>query len=204
MPVLFATAYFPAAWYMAEAIRADEIEIEAFEHYAKQTCRNHCTIFGPNGRQTLSIPVIKTNGNHTLIKDVLISDRQPWQKTHWRSIETAYNNSPFFLYYQDNFSLFFEKRHKYLLDLNTEILTTLLKVFRSNRPVRFTENYHKHLPSATDLRAATGAKDTGVHGLNPHYPQVFEPRHGFLPGLSIMDVIFNLGPETFSYLDAIG
>ena len=106
MPLLIATSYLPPALYMAETAKADEIIIEAFETYTKQTCRNHCLIYGPNGRQTLSIPVIKVNGNHTITKDIRISTHQPWQKIHWRSIKTAYSNSPFFLFYQDYLSPF--------------------------------------------------------------------------------------------------
>ncbi len=101
MPVLLTTAYFPPVGYMAEVLRADTVVIEVHETYPKQTCRNHCVIQGPNGRQTLSIPVTRINGNHTKTRDILISTHEPWQKTHWRSIQTAYNNSPFFLYYLD-------------------------------------------------------------------------------------------------------
>jgi hypothetical protein len=203
MPVLLATAYFPPVGYMAEAMRTDEIIIEAFETYTKQSCRNHCTIFGPNGKQTLSIPVIKANGNHTLTKDILVSTHQPWQKIHWRSIETAYNNSPFFLYFQDYFVHFYEKNYRFLLDLNTEVFQTLLQLLNIKCPVRLTENFKKSPEGIIDLRSIPGEKYPGRQINNPHYTQVFESRHGFLPGLSILDVIFNLGPETPLYLENI-
>jgi hypothetical protein len=201
MQVLLATAYHPPAGYMAEAVRSDGIVVEAFETYTKQTCRNHCIIFGPNGRQTLSIPVIKVNGNHTLTRDVLISGHQPWQKIHWRSIETAYNNSPFFLYYQDDFARFYEKKFRFLLDLNTEILTILLRMLKSPRPVTHTAEFEKNPAGIMDLRKVQGIKHHGPLPDHPHYTQVFESRHGFIPGLSILDVIFNLGPEARGYLD---
>ncbi|MEI7723784.1 MAG: WbqC family protein [Bacteroidota bacterium] len=203
MAVLFTTAYFPSVSYMAEVLRADDIVIEAFESYTKQTCRNHCTIFGPNGQQTLSIPVIRTNGNHTLTKDILISEHQPWQKIHWRSIETAYNNSPFFLYYQDHFVSFFEKNYRFLIDLNTEILKTLIQLFKINRSIRFTTQFEKSPLGIYDYRTVFGAKYTGQNSHLQHYTQVFESRHGFIPGLSILDVIFNLGPEALPYLETI-
>jgi hypothetical protein len=203
MPVLFATAYFPPGVYLKEALQADEIAIEAFETYTKQTYRNHCTIFGPNGRQTLSIPVIKANGNHTRTKDVLISEHQPWQKIHWRSIETAYNNSPFFLYYQDHFIHFYERKYTFLLDLNLEILHVLLKILRSNSPVTLTKNFQKSYLNARDLRSLSTPMQPGVQINYPHYTQVFESRHSFIPGLSILDIIFNLGPETSFYLQTL-
>jgi hypothetical protein len=199
MPVLFPTAYFPAVNYMAEALQADEIVIEAFETYTKQTCRNHCVIYGPNGKQTLSIPVIKTNGNHTLTKDVLVSTHQPWQKVHWRSIQTAYNNSPFFLYYQDEVAHIYEKKYKFVLDLNMAIFHILMKVLKIECPARLTEKFEKTPTGVIDLRTSLGEKHSGQNIHYPHYTQVFESAHGFLPGLSILDVIFNLGPEASLY-----
>ncbi|MDP1622582.1 MAG: WbqC family protein [Bacteroidales bacterium] len=203
MLVLLPTAYLPSVNYMAEAIKADEIVIEAFETYTKQTCRNHCTIFGPNGKQKLTIPVIKVNGNHTLTKDVLISAHQPWQKIHWRSIETAYNNSPFFLYYQDQIAHLYHKKFRHLLDMNTEILFIILKILNASQPVRFTQIFEKHPDYEIDLRTILGVKLSGKQTKYPGYTQVFETSHGFIPGLSILDVIFNLGPEASLYLASI-
>ncbi len=204
MAILIPTAYLPPACYMAEALHADKIVLEAFETYSKQTIRNHCVIFGPNGRQILSIPIVKPNGNHTLTKDVIISTHQPWQKIHWRSIETAYSNSPFFLFYQDMFLRFYEKQFKFLFDLNTEILQLLLKTLKSGISVTQTEKFEKSPASVKDLRTILGTKNHPLELSYPHYTQVFETRHGFLPGLSILDVIFNLGPEASSYLKSIG
>jgi hypothetical protein len=188
---------------MAAAAAATEIFIEAFETYPKQTCRNHCSILGPNGMQVLSIPVIKPNGNHTLTKDIAISAHHPWQKTHWRSIETAYNNSPFFLYYQDLFLPFYTRKYKYLLDLNLDILQAVLMILKAARPVILTDNYLKTPVNETDLRSVFGKKKQ-TNPINlPAYTQVFETRFGFVPDLSILDILFNLGPETSFYLEAI-
>jgi len=203
MPVLFTTAYLPSLHYMAETIRADVIVIEAFETYTKQTCRNHCAICGPNGIQTLVVPVIKVNGNHTLTKDVLISGHQSWQKIHWRSIETAYNNSPFFLYYQDHLAHLYEKDFRYLLDLNTELLTTLMKLLKIVRSIELTGKFERSPDNLKDMRTIFGMKHSSLKLNYPRYSQVFESRHGFIPGLSILDVIFNLGPESYNYLESI-
>ena len=203
MRLLVATAYHPPVGYMAEVMRSDEIVVEAFETYTKQTCRNHCVIFGPNGPQTLSIPVIKVNGNHTLTRDILISDHQPWQNIHWRSIKTAYNNSPFFLYYQDNFAHFYEKKFRFLLDLNLEIFQTLLEVLKTKCILNLTESFEKSPGNIKDLRQEYVAKSPGSQVTYPHYTQAFGSRHGFIPGLSILDVIFNLGPEAKFYLESV-
>ena len=203
MKLLVTTAYLPSARYMAQTVHADEIVIEAFETYTKQTCRNHCAIFGPNGRQTLSIPVIKVNGNHTLTKDIRVSTHQPWQKIHWRSIETAYNNSPFFLFYQDYFAPFYEKRFNFLLDINIGLLETLLSILNIGCPIRLSDKFEKSPVGLNDQRNKWISKHDMITISDPHYTQVFEPRHGFIPGLSIIDVLFNLGPEAYSYLKTI-
>ena len=122
-------------------LHAEQVMIERFETYPKQTCRNRCYIYGPNGLQTLSIPVIKVNGNHTLTKDIRIATSTPWQRLHLRSIETAYNNSPFFLYYKDEFEKVFEKQFDFLLDLNTHLLEILLSILRIEKKIGFTDHF---------------------------------------------------------------
>jgi len=200
MSILIETAYMPPIDYMKEVIGADSIVIEAFETYTKQTCRNHCTIYGPNGMQTLTIPVIKVNGNHTLTRDIRISDHQPWQRTHWRSIETAYNNSPFFLFYQDLFAPYYERRFNFLIDFNLELLHLLLRIMKLNRIIRTSVEYVKSPSGIRDLRGILVQKRTEQSGQQPRYIQVFESSHGFIPGLSVLDVIFNLGPESKDYI----
>jgi hypothetical protein len=170
------------------------------ETYRKQTCRNHCLIYGPNGKQKLTIPVVKVNGNHTLTRDIRISDHQPWQKIHWRSIQTAYNNSPFFLYYEDDFAPFYEKRFEFLVDLNSAFLGTILKILKVPVIPQYTTSFKKIPEGITDLRETLVAGNIDLLTPAIHYTQPFEPTHGFLPGLSIVDLIFNLGPEAGSYL----
>jgi len=224
MPILLETAYLPPISYMAEVLRAGAVVIEVNETYQKQTYRNHCSIYGPNGKQILSIPVVKVNGNHTTIKNIRISDQQPWQKIHWRSIETAYNNSPFFLFYQDMFALLYEKKFGFLVDWNLELLKVILKIIKVDVKIDLTISYEKYpviesvqsvglnlknnpdqekTAEMKDLRGKLVQKNTDLQMEYPHYTQVFEPRHGFIPGLSVIDAIFNLGPETGDYLDQI-
>lgn len=181
---------------MMKIIRAEEAVIEANETYLKQTCRNRCTIYGPNGKQTLTIPVNRVNGNHTLVKDVRIAYDQPWQQLHWRSIETAYNNSPFFLYYKDDLVPFFQYRYDFLIDFNSELLLLLFKLLKTKSKIIFSEGYS--LDNCTDQREMQVSKKSEFH--NPPYIQPFAFRWGFITNLSIIDVLFNLGPETVDYL----
>ncbi|MCX6279621.1 MAG: WbqC family protein [Bacteroidetes bacterium] len=199
-PALINTAYMPPLHYIAAISRVSDVYIEIMETYRKQTCRNHCSIYGPNGKQTLTIPVIKVNGNHTLTKDIRISRHQPWQKIHWRSIKTAYNNSPFFLYYKDYFAPFYEKPYEFLIDFNFALLEQILSVLKIPVNLHFTETFKKVVVGYDDLREKLVDRNTDLFMPSAHYTQVFEPSHGFLPGLSILDVIFNLGPESASYL----
>jgi hypothetical protein len=174
--------------------------LERFETYPKQTCRNRCHIYGPNGLQTLSIPVIKVNGNHTLTKDIRIATSTPWQRLHWRSIETAYNNSPFFLYYQDEFERVFEKHFDFLLDLNTTLLEIIFDIFRIEKKIGFTDHFLKIPEGIEDHREFTQKKKVPSNDAFSPYTQVFSPKHGFLPDLSIIDLIFNMGPESGDFL----
>jgi hypothetical protein len=200
MPVLLPTAYLPPVSYISACIRAKQVMIEKQESYHKQTIRNHCNIYGPNGRQTLSIPVIRINGNHTLTKDIRISDSIPWQRLHWRSIETAYNNSPFFLYYRDVFEKVYQTHYDLLLDLNTELMMVIFKILRTKVEVLFTEKFERSVENRIDYRELSKIKPTTSTSHFPPYTQVFSLKHGFIPDLSIIDVIFNLGPESFDFL----
>jgi WbqC-like protein family len=200
MTILLSTAYLPPISYISGCLHAEQLLIERFETYPKQTHRNHCYIYGPNGKQTLSIPVIKVNGNHTLTKDIRIAMSTPWQRLHWRSIETAYNNSPFFLYYKDEFEKVFEKQFDFLLDLNTHLLETIFKIFSIDNKIGFTDHFLKIPDGVEDHRESRKKKKTTSNDAFPPYTQVFSPQHGFIADLSIIDLLFNLGPESSDFL----
>lgn len=200
MNVLLSTAYLPPIYYVSGCLHPEKILIEAHETYAKQTCRNHCNIYGPNGKQALSIPVNKVHGNHTLVKDIRISYLLPWQKIHWRSIETAYNKSPFFLYYRDYFETFYDNKFDFLLDLNFKLLEVIFLILRIDKEIGITGYFEKHPGETGDYRNILVSKNYPLPVLLPEYIQVFGTRHGFLPNLSIIDLIFNLGPGAIEYL----
>jgi hypothetical protein len=186
MPLILSTAYLPPISYIRECLQADEVMLEMHETYRKQTIRNHCFIAGPKGKQQLTIPVIKVNGNHTKTKEIRISDAMPWQRNHWRSIETAYNKSPFFLYYRDYFEPFYLKKVDFLVDFNMMLLEVVFNVLRIEKRITSTDHFHKPV-------------DALITEVLKPYTQVFVDLYGFLSDLSVIDLIFNLGPDTLEY-----
>lgn len=197
--ILIATSYFPPVAYLSACMKAEGIFIEAFETYTKQTCRNHCRIYGPNGIQTLTVPVRKPNGNHTITKDIRISSDIPWQRIHWRAITAAYNKSPYLIYYQDQLEKFFTKRYEFLLDLNLEILDQIFEILRREILIEVTRDFEKSPENVVDLRNELVSKHASDKGF-PEYIQPFSDKFGFKGNLSCLDVIFNLGPEAGAYL----
>lgn len=202
-PLLLSTACFPPARYVAACLQAEQIVIEQHETWPKQTCRNHYEIAGPNGRQKLTVPVSKPFGNHTQTKDVRITHDLPWQKIHWRSAETAYNRSPYLLFYEDRFRRFFERRYEFLIDFNAEILAEVLGILGAAPKVTSTSGYVRNPEEVHDLRETLSAKkpDPGIQF--PPYTQPFTEQYGFLANLSVLDVICCLGPDVKGYLEEV-
>jgi len=202
-PILLSTAYFPPVSWIALAIQSGSINIEIQETYPKQTFRNRCTIATSSGLLNLTVSVKKVNGNHTKTCDIQIDNSRNWQLLHWRSIVTAYNKTPFFLYYRDNFEPIFLKKQQSLVTLNTEILECILLSLRvKNIDIQYTTEYALK-PDYYDLRNSFHPKvKTGkeITYILPRYIQAFEEKYGYITDLSIIDLLFNLGPDTLPYL----
>lgn len=157
-----------------------------------------------NGEQALSIPIKQTH-QKILTKDVRIDYATHWQTNHWRAISSAYNNSPYFLYYQDYLRPFFEKKHTFLIDFNTEILQLLLNFLKINLTTALTTDYISKADDYFDARELINPKtkknsNYPMRFSNP-YRQVFEDRFGFTPNLSIIDLLFNEGNESLTYIN---
>jgi hypothetical protein len=200
--LLLSTAYLPPIAYFCNIISTDNIIIEHFETYPKQTYRNRCEIYSANGKHSLTIPVIKTNGNHTLTKDIELSYSTNWQKTHWRAIESAYNNSPFYLYFSDLFKPFYETKYKYLIDFNLQLLEVILSILKIDINIDFSLKYEKQPAQSIDLRDAIHPKKISMLKFNDShsYTQVFQNKFGFISNLSIIDLLFNEGNFSKEYL----
>lgn len=192
--LLLSSAYLAPLSYYACLVRAEQAFVEQWDHYTKQTPRNRCVIASPAGRQVLTIPVVKVEGKQ-LMRDVRISDHGAWRHLHWNALKTAYNASPFFEYYADDFAPFYEQRYEFLLDFNLALHRLVCELLAIDTPVRLTEAYDAHPVACADLRDFSA-----LPLLREPYYQVFAPGHGFLAGLSIADLLFNLGPEGLLYL----
>ncbi|MBK0378876.1 WbqC family protein [Mucilaginibacter segetis] len=172
---------------------------EKEEHFPKQTYRNRANIYSPDGLLTLVVPVVKGSKTHTKIKDVKISYDFTWQRLHWMSLQACYRRSAYFEYYEDDFAPFYEKQFNYLLDYNQQLLELLLRLLKIKLPLQFTPAYEAEYPQLTDLRSTMSAKKPINIEQKPYF-QVFEERSGFLKNLSIVDLLFNQGPQAVNYL----
>ena len=197
MSQIFPTAYFPSIEYISLFLKAENASIELFETYQKQSCRTRTNVMTANGIQTLTIPVIKTNGNHTLTKDIEISYKESWQQIHLRCLESAYRKSAYFDYYFPYFEKIYKQKFNTLIELNDFCLKTILKILKTKKEYSFTTDFEKII-NEDDYRISL-SKGTNKIEMKPYY-QVFADRHGFIPNLSIVDLLFNEGPNSIHNL----
>ncbi len=177
--------------------------IEHHENFQKQTYRSRCEIYSPNGLLTLSIPLVKRNHRQSM-KDLKISYDYDWKTLHWRSLESSYRRSPFFEYFEDDFYPYYhDKKFDYLIDFNEAIQQIVLTLLKLKPNYTFSDSYKTEYPDSDDFRNIIDpkeSKDLDKTFQPVRYPQVFETRHGFIPNLSIVDVLFNEGPRAMDYI----
>ncbi len=177
----------------------DNILVERFENFPKQTYRNRAVIHSPQGRLNLIVPVIKGSKVHTKYKDVRISYDFDWQRLHWLSMQTSYRSSAYFEFYEDDFAGFYQKKYDFLFDYNEEIFRLLLKLLKFNVRYSYTGGYEDTYPELKDYRSKIHPKRSSDGEFGAYF-QVFDDRNGFLPNLSIIDLLFNQGPQSILYL----
>jgi hypothetical protein len=212
MKAILATTYFgPVQWYQ-KLNRFDGVLMEQHEHFLKQTYRNRCVIATTQGVQALTVPVEAPVGegvalSKTEIKDVRISNHGKWRTEHWNALQSAYGESPFFEFYEDDIRPFFEDRWEYLLDFNMAITEKMCELLDIHSHIELTSSYQNSLPigegwGGTDFRTIIHPKhpqEDSDFSPKPYY-QVYKERFGFLPNLSILDLLFNMGNEAVFYL----
>lgn len=192
--MLLPSAYFGNLEYF-KLLLSEDCVIEVHEHFIKQTFRNRCEIYGPQGKQALSIPISRKN--HMPLKDVRINYSQNWVKEHVSSIKTAYGKTPYFIHYADDLFSTLNQNHTYLVDLNFKLTEQVMTMLNIETNLAKSDSYVPY--TNEDLRLELSPKKQRKH-LGSTYFQAFADKHGFIPNLSIIDLLFNEGPASISYL----
>lgn len=188
--------YFGPVSYFITWANADKVWLEQWENFPKQTYRNRCIIQGANGRLPLIIPIEHSGAR--IFKDIKICYASAWQKLHWKSLQSSYQSSPYFEYYEDSLKEIFEKKEIFLFDLNLKTLEWVSKTLKYDFSFRLTEEFYKNPPDK-DYRSFFNAKESGKFA-NKEYIQVFSDRFSFMNDLSILDLICNIGPKSATYI----
>jgi len=194
---LLPTAYLAPISYYAILLQHPNCSIELNEHFIKQSIRNRCEIYGANGKLRLTIPKERKGSSKTIIENLKISHKQNWQKEHWNAIVSAYNSSPFFEYYKDELQPLFEEKEEYLVEFNSKLQKVILDLLQDKNTFKNTSKY-LHQGDFSDLRNYHWELKN-----QEKYDQVFMEKNGFIPNLSILDLVFNLGPESSDYLNNV-
>ena len=202
---LLPTAYLPPLEYLVCLLIAPAVTIELHETFPRQTWRNRCSIYSANGRLDLTIPVDKPQGNHTKTHSVMPSHHAHWQLKHWRSIQAAYRNAPFYIYYQDLLEPFYMKTTRLALwEYNLVMLRVILEELSISVPIQTTTSFEVQPGHCLDLRNAITPKvhrrEKPTLSFLPPYHQIFADRHGFISNLSVVDLLFHVGPDSHAYL----
>ncbi|TLP80577.1 WbqC family protein [Maribacter sp. ACAM166] len=175
---------------------------EVEDNYQKQTFRNRTYISTDRGKHIMSIPIVhagKANGRKKY-KDVIIDNSYPWQRQHWRTLETAYRTSPFFEFYEDEIKTLYTQTFERLLDFNLKTIEIIFDCLQLEMPKTTSEIFEEIPANKKDFRSLASAKFKHQLSIEP-YVQVFGDRHGFLNNLSILDLLFNVGPNAVNYLN---
>lgn len=193
--------YFPNIAHFVAIIKNEELLFEVCDNYQKQTFRNRADIYGANGKLTLSVPVTYTQKNRQQTKDVQISTTDNWQLQHLKSLDSAYRMSPFYEFYRDDLMPIFENRYKYLLDLNLKCFELLSEALEIDKTISVSKEFLLPENISDDFRYLVNAKKQTDFSFDK-YTQVFTEKHGYIENLSILDLLFNEGPNAINYLES--
>ncbi|MDC3260903.1 WbqC family protein [Winogradskyella sp.] len=199
--MLLHPTYFPNIAHFVALIKSKEVVFEVCDNYQKQTYRNRSDIYSANGKLLLSVPVSYTQKLRQKTKDVLISSVDDWQSKHLKSFDSAYRMSPFYEFYIDDLMPIFKTEFKYLLDLNLKCFELLTKALELEISTRLSEDFTKPDNSSYDFRNLVNTKKNNAFQFNK-YTQVFTEKHSYINNLSILDLLFNEGPNAINYLES--
>ncbi|PCI93985.1 MAG: hypothetical protein COB15_15200 [Flavobacteriales bacterium] len=199
---IFSSHYLAPIEYYYHLINSNDVVIDIYENFVKQTYRNRCCILSPNGVQNLTIPLVKAR-QRKLIKNMIISYDDNWRKIHWKSLESAYRSSPYFEYYEDEFYPFYhDNDYKYLIDFNTDLNQKIIELLSVDIHIKNSTKYAETISPENDFRNSFSPKITTKLNFS-EYIQVFGDRNGFTPNMSILDLLFNEGPNAVNYMNEL-
>jgi hypothetical protein len=196
---LLSTAYLPPIEYFSQIAGADEILIEREENYVKQSYRNRCYVLSSNGPHLLTVPVYLGSFHKTPIKDIRIDYSKRWQQVHLGALKAAYTASPFFLFYFEEIENIIQSRYDFLLDLNMNLLQTIMKMMNIDRKVLYTNEFLPVNNLTADPRYDITPQKKSSY-IPKNYIRVFDHSEEYIKGLSVIDLLFNTGPDAVKYL----
>ena len=199
MDIIIHPNYFPNIQQFTQILKAEKILFEVSDNYQKQTYRNRTYIYGANGKLGLFIPVIHTHKNRELYKDVKISYESDWMALHLKSLQSAYRSSPYFEYFEDDFIKLYSEKEIFLADFNIKCIDLITELLDVNLNHEKSESYNENYSGVNDLRDLSVARKEKEYA-TPKYIQVFESKHGYLPNLSILDLLFSEGKNSTSLI----
>lgn len=197
--ILIHPTYFPSVAHFAAIIKADTVTFEVCDNFQKQTYRNRCYIYGANGKLLLNVPVVHSQKNRQMYKDVSIADTENWQSHHWKSLQSTYKMSPFFEFYDYEIEPLFTQKFNSILDFNLQCFKIICNCLELDIDIKTTSIFEKEPTNISDYRSLVNAKKEPQYNFTP-YTQVFTQKHGWIENLSILDLLFNEGPNTINYL----
>ena len=200
MNIIIHPTYFPNIAHFVALTKANDVTFEVDDNFLKQTYRNRTYIYGANGKLALNIPVIHTQKNRQKYRDVKIFNDTKWQELHWKSLLSAYRTSPFFQFYEDELQPLFSMKTEYILDYNLKCFEVVCECLQLDLKISKSEDYHKTIENTDDYRFLVNAKKEQPQSFDT-YTQVFNEKHGYIPNLSILDLLFNEGPNAVNYLE---
>lgn len=200
MNIIIHPTYFPNIAHFVAIAKAENVMFEVDDNFIKQTYRNRTYIYGANGKLALNIPVIHSQNNRQKYRDVKIFNEENWQSIHWKSLLSTYSTSPFFEYYADELQPLFKTKTDYILDFNLKCFEVICDCLQLDLQTSKSEFYQKTIENAKDFRHLVNAKKEQPQPFDS-YTQVFSGKHGFISNLSILDLLFNEGPNALNYLE---
>ena len=200
MSLVIHPTYFPNILFFSKVLNHKRILFEINDNYIKQSLRNRTSIYHANGILNLSVPVNYSSKKKQKFKDIEICNDTDWQKKHFKSIKFAYQSSPYFEYYENRFEKIFTKKEKFLIDINLKSIALLFELIDRKLEYNFTEKYNEIYNGYVNCLEISNFSYSDKSLSFKKYTQVFETKYGFKENLSMLDLLFNYGPNYYNFL----